>query len=555
MPEAARSSTTDVLVVGAGPAGLLLALALRHHGAHCTVADQTPAPSPACRATGVQVRTMEIWERLGLVAEAIDAGVWLRGARLFINGQPAGVTVFDLARDLPDVPYGKLFLPEYETERILAEHLDHCGVDVRRSTPLLDVREQEDGIVATLGEPDGTTETVKARYLVGCDGAHSTVRHHLGLGFEGVADPATYMVADVELDGALERGVVYSFLHVADGTTDDSLICYPLPGHRRWTLFALAPADRVGAQPAGEDLHTMLLQLPPPTRGDLEPVVERLAPGTKLGELHWTSYFRVSYRAVPRYRLGRVFLAGDAAHLNSPTGGQGMNTGMQDAYNLAWKLALDLQGRARPDLLDSYEAERRPVGQETVARIQARDLAQLHGHPLGGHDVFLADAEILVNYRDSAWVGQDLAQLAAGADGPQPGDRAPDVGGLHREGVAFPLRLFELLSPTRHTLLLYAEGPLADDERAELARVVACAQERTHGHIAVYALVGADVALQDERLWGFNCLQDAEGRYRAAYGLGDRSLYLIRPDGYVGYRASPIRANLLEAYLARIFGA
>src|SRR5581483_2637365 len=229
MPAAARS-TTDVLIVGAGPAGLLLALALRGHGARCAMADRNPAPATACRATGVQVRSMEIWESLGLVGEASDAGVWLRGAQAFISGQPAGASVVDLARDLPDAPYGKLFLPQYDTERILRAHLDRCGVDVRWSAPLLDFQEQADGIVATLGGPGDTTETVEARYLIGCDGAHSTVRHHLGLGFEGTVDPTTYMVADVELDGPLERGVVYSFLHVVNETTDDALICFPLPG-------------------------------------------------------------------------------------------------------------------------------------------------------------------------------------------------------------------------------------------------------------------------------------------------------------------------------------
>jgi 2-polyprenyl-6-methoxyphenol hydroxylase-like FAD-dependent oxidoreductase len=542
------AADTDVLVVGAGPVGLMLAGELGRHGVRCQIVDRLAARADACKAIGVQPRTLEIWEDAGVVTPMIDAGIWLKGQQLFVNGQ---ATKTGLAY-IPEVPYQFLGLPQYETERLLEEHLATFGTTIRRGVELRQFREDADGIIATLATTAGGTEEVRARYLAGCDGAHSAVRHGLGLAFDGDAYGEAYMLGDVEVDWVLPDGYAYRFVHVAGGKTDDFLVAVPLPGRRRFRMSMFAPPAL--ASPASGDAveHGFLLDRPPPTLAQLQEGVDRLAPpGARLQTLRWSSFFRISHRLVPRYQVGRAFLAGDAAHIHPPTGGQGMNTGLQDAYNLAWKLALAVQGVASSDLLDSYHAERQPVGQEVVSRTDRYARAQREGQPPSDRDFLRDDSMLYLGYRDSAWVGEDLAAPDLLVDGPRPGDRAPDVRGLRREGIGFPLRLFDLLRGPRHTLLLYADGSLTADERADLARAAALTTERARGRTAIYAVVGPGAEPDDFR--ELHPVQDPAGTFRQAYGADTPCLFLIRPDGYVGYRAAPIRPTALAAYLDRIF--
>src|SRR6478736_4649230 len=324
----------DVLVVGAGPVGLTMAAELARHGARCRIIDHLAQPLPYCRAIGVTPRTLEAWEDMGIVREMIDAGIWIDGLRSIIHGHPPK----DNLLELDDLPYGELGLPQYETERLLARHLSQFGIEVERSVTLAALDQRERNVQVRLDRADGTAETATFRPVVGCDGAHSAVRRALGIPFEGEAFP-------------------------------DMFIAIPLPEPGRYRVSMLAPAEL--AAPGGTG-HGIQSELPGPQLPQLQSVANDLLPQKpKLSDLRWSSIFRIGMRLADAYRRDRVFIAGDAAHIHPPTGGQGMNTGIQDAYNLAWKLALVLQGAATEALLDSYEAERRPVGAEVIARTRA----------------------------------------------------------------------------------------------------------------------------------------------------------------------------------------
>ncbi len=533
---------TDVLVIGAGPVGLLMASELRRHGVGCRIVDKLTQPMGWVKALGVTPRTLEVWDDLGVVAEALDVGLTLRRQLVFMNRQQ----VADLHTVFPgEAPYQyPLLLPQPETERILAAHLARLGGRVERGAELQSFREVADGVEAVLATPAGT-ETVRCRYLVGCDGAHSAVRRGLGLPFEGGQFPASFLLADVEIRWEFPHACSCLFLESGGETLGNLLVCIPYrdpadPTRPRYRISTMArpvaPADwEAGAPPAQTDEVTAL------TLAQAQEIVSRFVPvPAEVGDLRWASVFRISHRIVPRYRVGRAFLAGDAAHIHPPTGGQGMNTGLQDAYNLAWKLALDLKGLAHADLLESYDAERRPVGKAVVERTTRRSLS------IGERSEDLTesrreDSQLGVNYRTSRWVAERLSSPEALAGGPRPGDRAPDAGGLLRGGSTFPWRLFDLLRGTHHTLLVFGKGAPAGLDRA--------LRERLGEQLRLYQIVGEAAEAESE---AHPTLVDAAGQFRRAFGLTGPAAYLIRPDGHVGFRTDVPEPRVFEDYLSRM---
>src|SRR5262245_44369266 len=477
-------SNTEVLVVGAGPVGLLLAAELRRHGVSCRIIDKLAERAGWVKALGVSQRTLEVWDDLGLVTEALDAGLTLRRQHLFVNR--AQVVDADVA--YPDeAPYKySLLLPQPETERLLTTHLERLGGRIERGAELRSFVEDADGIQATV-ETSAGVETLRCRYLVGCDGARSTVRHQLGLPFEGGRFPVEFLLADAEIGWEFPHACACLFLEVRDEALENLLVCIPYkdrssPASPRYRITTMATP--VSATNWDESAPPVALERAiPPTLEQVREAVARFVPvPATVGDLRWSSVFRISHRIVPRYRVGRAFLGGDAAHIHPPTGGQGMNTGLQDAYNLAWKLALEVKGVASSDLLDSYSAERQPVGQAVVERTRQRsvNIGDRSQHDL---DALRADSQLLVHYRNSAWVGENLSHSEALASGPKPGDRAPDASGLRRTGVEYPLRLFDLQRGVPHTLLLYGVGSTVE------------ALLRRHGeYLRAYRIVSPDGA-------------------------------------------------------------
>ncbi len=549
-------SGTRVLVVGAGPVGLATAVELARHGVACRVIDQAPAPSDKSKAIAVQPRTLEMLDPSGVTARLLAAGRRLHGANIYSEQRRIVHVAFDDI-DSP-YPFG-LSIPQDETERILAEQLAGHGVTVERGVRLAALAVEEDAAEAVLARADGE-ETVRFPWLIGCDGAHSTVRHALGLGFAGEAYDEPFLLGDLDIEWALLDDEGHVFL--APGGI---AAAFPLPGERRWRVVAEGAA---GESPTVDDFAALL--------------ADHGAPPAKLSGLRWSAAFRVHRRIVERYRVGRAFLAGDAAHIHSPVGGQGMNTGIQDGCNLAWKLALVDAGAARPELLDSYDAERRPVAAATISGTDLATRMVTLRNPIarGMRDrlaTFLSSLEVVqkrmlasaselaVGYRKSPIVGEHRAPLVAsrlhgahGDDerpsvsdwfdfgaGPRPGDRAPDVvldGATH---------LFDLLRGTAHVLLLF-DGAAATDEGyrrlGEIADRAARLGGRVRSHILVPRRRAPDALAGDPRLQ-----LDPDGAAHNRYGAGAECLYLVRPDGYVAFRAQPADGDALDAYFTRIF--
>jgi 2-polyprenyl-6-methoxyphenol hydroxylase-like FAD-dependent oxidoreductase len=528
----------DVLVVGAGPVGLTLAGELARHGVRSRLIDRAPAPLPYCRAIGVTPRTLEVWEDMGVVREMIDAGLWITGLRTVIHGQPPR----DVSVPSLDLPYAQLGIPQYETERVLTRHLGRFDLAVERGVALTALDQDASGVRASLSKADGTVEEARFRYVIGCDGAHSAVRRSLGIGFEGDAYPWPFMLGDVHIDWGLPYGMTLRALRPVEGGPPDLFVAIPLPERGRYRVTTLAAR---GFGPGGGTDHGIQAELKGPSLDQLQAVADDLLPEQpRLSDLRWSSVFRISMRLAARYRQGRAFIAGDAAHIHPPTGGQGMNTGIQDAYNLAWKLALVIDGAAPETLLDSYDAERRPVGAEVVARTRAA--TEGYGRERGGAPDRLVDSQVLVSYRGTGFVRDEAGP---DAPGPQAGDRAPDVQGLWRVGLGFPIRLFDMLRGTEPVLIV----PLPPSDTAEMAGRLGDFARDLRARFGTRLRVVAIAAGELPELPGLTILHDAAGAFAETYGSPAATL-LVRPDGYIGWRGRSWGEPGLLAYLGSLLG-
>ncbi|MFE7530052.1 FAD-dependent monooxygenase [Kitasatospora sp. NPDC057542] len=558
----------DVLVVGAGPVGLTAAAELRRHGVDCRIVDRLAVPQPYAKAIGVLPRTLEVWDAMGLVHGVLDDAVPHLGQLVFIDGKSGPPVELTLP---PEIPYPFATLPQCTTERLLAEHLARFGTEVERQTELRSVEMRPDEVEAVLAHADGRIERLHARYVVGCDGAHSLVRKAAGLTFEGDAFPEQYMIGDVELDWELPAGYSMRAVNLdTNGAMDDMLVCIPMPGVRRYWLSMLRPRAQAWGEDGSNAPDGTVLGLENghgPDLRHIQAVLDRLSPEpTTASTLRWSSTYRTNHRLVDRYRNGRLFVAGDAAHIHPPIGGQGLNTGVQDAHNLAWKLALAVRGLATDDVLESYHAERHPVAQEVVDRTvrhartvsQARTVSHARsGLSSNGDDAEMLlrrQAQLLVAYPDSPLIQPQAADGTPTA-GPAPGDRAPDCRGLLSDLATYPRRLFDLLRTPRHVLLLFAGSEHASGSGA--ARLEACAaaaQHAAHGLIDAYLVTAAEVP-QDARPVGLRPprVRDAAGEFRDAYAPRDGEALLIRPDGYLSGRFHPAVPERLTAHLRRTF--
>jgi 2-polyprenyl-6-methoxyphenol hydroxylase-like FAD-dependent oxidoreductase len=339
---------SEVLIAGAGPTGLVLALWLTKLGVRVRIIDKTAEPGTTSRALAVQARTLELYRQLDLADEVYArahrtpaVNLWVRGARA------ARMPFEDAGAGLTPYPFLQIF-PQDQHERLLIERLQALGVAVERGTELVGLDERDGTVTARLRGPDGAEATCEASYLAGCDGARSLVRETIGTGFPGGTYRQLFYVADVEADGPAVDGELHIDLDDAD-----FLALFPLPGEGRARLIGTVRDERAD--------HADTLKF--------EDVSGRAIDHLKVSvrRVNWFSTYHVHHRVTGHFRKGRAFLLGDAAHIHSPAGGQGMNTGIGDAVNLAWKLAAVLGGRAREDLLDSYEAERIVFARKLVA--------------------------------------------------------------------------------------------------------------------------------------------------------------------------------------------
>jgi 2-polyprenyl-6-methoxyphenol hydroxylase-like FAD-dependent oxidoreductase len=337
-----------VLIVGAGPTGLVLALWLTRLGVRVRIIDKTAEPGTTSRAVAVQARTLEFYRQVGLADAVVEAGVKVAAANLWVGGAKAArLPLGRMGEGLSPFPYA-LTYPQDAHERLLIERLDALGVQVERRTELVGFDQHPDSVRAVLKRPDGSEESCEAAYLAGCDGAHSTVRETLATGFPGGTYSGLFYVADVDANGPAADGEIH-----VDFEQADFLAVFPLKGPGRLRLIGPIrwEPDREHRELTFDDISGRAI-------GNLKLTIARV---------NWFSTYRVHHRVAARFRDGRVFLFGDAAHVHSPVGGQGMNTGIGDAVNLAWKLAAVLNSGARESLLASYERERIGFARRLVA--------------------------------------------------------------------------------------------------------------------------------------------------------------------------------------------
>ena len=408
----------DVLIVGAGPVGLTMAAELTRYGLKVRIIDQAPEPTDKSKALVVWPRTLEHLDRLGLASTFVSAGLKATHGRFFARNQELA----SISLNLGATPFPfALMIPQSKTERILTEHLASVSVTVERPVKLTAITTNDTAVTVRLTGENDAVETLTTPWLIACDGAHSTVRHSLNAPFEGDTLPASWVLADIHLNGPVSTDSAEIHLH-----SEGILGIFPISS-TRFRVIASTQAQE-NKDPTLTDIQTLLDR--------------RDGRGLKVSDPIWLAAFNINERKIANFRHNRIFLAGDAAHIHSPAGGQGMNTGMQDAFNLAWKLALihhNLVAEASsPLLLDSYNAERSPVaakvlkGAGALTRMATLDNALLRGvrnsliHFLTGFDIVqqtLSDTitELAISYPESPLNGKSSTPSGA----PKPGERAP----------------------------------------------------------------------------------------------------------------------------------
>ena len=553
-----QNSEVDVLVVGAGPTGLTMACELLRRGITCRILDKAAAPGMSSRAMGVQARTLEVFDNMGIIEEVLSRGVTGVGVKAYERETLVMHLNFHfLASDAIPYPYG-VMLPQNVTEELLIELLHREGGAVERLKEVTELRQEAEKVVVTVHNlQDDTAFELRVRWLIGCDGAHSRVRKAVGLAFEGSTYDEEFLIGDASLDWKRSPQDVYVWMH-----RDGQFGVFPLP-HNKWRLLATIPTTNDKAAPqASVELLQRLMQ-------------ERTGDSTTtISHPIWLSNFKINRRMVSSYRKERVFLAGDAAHVHSPFGGQGMNTGIQDACNLAWKLALVVRGKAADALLDTYQQERLPIARKVLSATDQhtriffartvifrllRDyvVIPLLNQAFVQRRLLWGASELGINYRTSplSQSSQDPHAQRSGRKRWQrqalhPGDRAPD-GHCFRHPSQEATSLFAEFRGTRSHLLLFA-GRAASGDDANLVQIARRVEELLGEEVKTHLVVSAweKPANLD---WDGSILLDPEDKLHTRYGAGVASLYFIRPDGYIGFRSQPVREEPLLAYLGTLF--
>jgi len=535
-----------VLIVGAGPTGLALGIGLRRHGINCCIIDRLEAPSPYSRALGLHARSLEIFEALDVLAPIRKASRRLKAVSVY--GDKGFLFELDLTSLKAPYPW-VLSCPQSDVEAVLIDRYRMLGGELIRSAELLDFRQDGSGVQARIRQ-GAEVQTLNAELLVGADGVGSTVREQLGIGFNGVDYSEHFLLADVSWDAApWSSDRSHGFLQ-----EEGLLLALPLPQGWRLIMARREPPETpLSLAPFSERLTSILGEVP------------------DLGEPRWLSQFSVQRRLAQHFRRNRVFLAGDAAHVQSPLGAQGMNTGLADAFNLSWKLAFYLKGFGQGALLDSYEQERRPVAEKMLYGVDMLSRASLVKLPLlrRSRDSLLKLAgsrrnissrllrtasQLDVHYRNSPLVtcGPE-ADVGWRHQGPLPGDRLPDAA-LKSGRTGHLHQLHGLLrKPVHHLLLQLSESPEHNERLVMYALSDRLGQEyRERVHLTVIAArTTADEDVPREgttRIW-----RDHEGEFASAFGDQGR-LWLMRPDGHLAYRAPVSNADDLLGYLERVLG-
>jgi 2-polyprenyl-6-methoxyphenol hydroxylase-like FAD-dependent oxidoreductase len=482
---------SPILIVGAGPVGLTMATELARFGVSVRIVERSPHPTETSRALVVWSRTLELLDRTGCTQAFLEAGLKGHGASLRAGQTVLGRPRFD---DISSAYNFALMIPQRDTERLLIEHLRSLGVEVERQTELVSFSQGSDGVEAVLGHPDGRRETVSVPWLLGCYGAHSAIRHGLNIEFHGSTQGEDWLIADVRLAGehAPPEDEISIYFH-----RDGPFVIFPLPGQRARIIATRGKID--AAHPR-----------PDPTITDVQALIDqRAGGGFGASDPVWLTNFQINERKVSQYRHGRIFLAGDAAHIHSPAGGQGMNTGMQDAINLAWKLAMVVHGDARESLLDSYSPERNAVG-----------------------DMVLRNASVLT---DVATLTNPAAQAARNL--------------VARFLLGFHAVRHEMATTMSEVDIAYTKSPLSSGRHAgaRWAPKDYAGSPPGAGRSPRFVLYAVNPENAAAVIGKFPTLIECAPRPSA-----DNDMHVVRPDGYVGLTTGADNWSEIERYLEKL---
>jgi len=520
-----------VLIVGAGPTGLLMACELARQGVPFRIIDQKPERTLTANAVAIQTRTLEMLDNLGIAHQFLKLGHECKGIQLHQDGKSLARMSFE---DLDSNYRFILTLPQSETERLLIEHLEELKKEVERPLELVQFEQQDSGFICKLKDPNDQIKIIQCDWLLACDGAHSKVRELCHIPFPGEDLTEQFMVANTQMSSFLSNNELHLFLNKGN-----MLVAVPFGSH----------SYRVGAN-LQQSPRKFLIE-----KEVKELIQERSHGDYDVNSVSWISPFWIHGKIVNTLRQGSIFLAGDAAHIHSPAGGQGMNTGMQDAYNLAWKLALVIKGLAKPELLESYQAERHPVVSQIVKRaerftklvitenpvlLSLRNLVfkLLNSHPRISRKVAMRVTQLNIRYKNSPII---YYQDSIHAQAPRPGERVPDV------SIGPNQRLHLHLRTPQHKALLFT-GP--NPNEPAWARIKAMKQWLVQHYsktLEVFIITAKEVPDMNP------IILDDRDLIHHRFKVHAPAIYLVRPDNYLAYCSynldpAPLK-NFLETYL------
>lgn len=542
----------EVLIAGAGPVGKTLAIELARHGISHRIIDKAAGPKDISKAMILHARTQEVQELMGVLSDSQAQGKPMKQLQMHAYGKRIATI-----RTQVDSPHSTpIIIGQDRTERILESHLNRLGGHVEWQTELAGFSQEADHVAATVRKVDGSEEIVYCRYLVGSEGSNSVVRKGLNLTFEGGRyEGEQFIQADCRIKWTKPKGVSHLYL-----TQEGYMMVIEMPDDIVRIFISLpdTPANVEAAlsheSGAAEDKSHA------PTLDEIQENLIKLSgvPAT-LSDATWLARYRTSHRYANKFREGRVFIAGDAAHVHVPLGGQGMNTGIQDAFNLGWKLAYVLKGLAKPELLDTYNEERHPVAKALIEGTNKGYTTILHPSELAQAAVrqfgpFLLSSDFvrtkLMETLEEIRIGYHRSSLTEehrGTHGVQAGDRAPDAL-VVRLSDCETFRIHQLLQGTHWTLFAFAGGkPRAEEVDTlltQLEKLVASYPQQLKG----FAVLPELQPVEAETI----TLIDSERFAHEHFGIEEATYVLIRPDGYIGFRGRASDGSLLAGYLSRI---
>lgn len=519
-----------VMIVGAGPTGLMMACELARHGVSFRIIDKNKEPSTGTNATWIQTRTIEIFDQMGIADQLIRMSNPCHAINFYLEGKSlVKLPLHEIDSAYPFI----LMLRQSETEKLLNKRLEELYGKVERALELIDVKQSGDTVISTIRYADGHIEIVYSDWLLACDGANSTVRNQCEIFFPGKDVQEQFIVADAQIESLMSKDEVHLFFD--EGSV---FAAFPLSEHNHYRITA--------------NLHLEHKRSFFTEREIIEMTQERAHGDFYVKNVSWISQFWIHSKIVKHMQDGLIFLLGDAAHIHSPAGGQGMNTGIQDAYNLAWKLALVIKGKAKPSLLKSYHKERYPVVKEIVKQTErytnmalfdtaffktlrnfAKNIKQ-DTKPLT-KKIAMQLTQLNIQYQKSPVIDYDNVS----GESIQQGTRIGDVK-IHSSS-----RLYDYLRNTKHHAFLFA-GPLQDQNA--LKKILELQKLLNKNYFGV---MDAHVVLQEKAADIENLIFDPNGILHEHFKVKHPAIYVIRPDQYIAYCSKNLDFVLVKKFLKK----